>query len=179
MQNILDDTVDKYVNQQMYTLDSFVSVTEATQKMINNKFDSIIVLEDNNIVGLVTGTDILAKIVAKGKNPNTTQLADIKNSPILDIDKNARVVDAIEIMNKHNIRRLLVRDGQEPIGLITRKQIVGNMGTHDVILPELDLPDQINCPYCESLFSEKNILSKHIDDIHIGKGLLEGNLKRG
>lgn len=30
------------------------------------------------------------------------------------------------------------------------------------------------CPYCDSIFENKNILSKHIDRIHNGSGILEG-----
>lgn len=32
------------------------------------------------------------------------------------------------------------------------------------------------CPYCSSVFQTKQIMSKHVDDIHIGRGLLEGNI---
>jgi len=51
---------------------------------------------------------------------------------------------------------------------------------HDssVELPELEIPDKVNCPYCQSQFDDKKSLSAHIDDIHIGRGLLEGNLAK-
>ena len=45
-------------------------------------------------------------------------------------------------------------------------------------LPELEIPDEISCPYCQSFCADKNVLSRHIDDIHIGKGLLEGNITK-
>jgi uncharacterized C2H2 Zn-finger protein len=35
---------------------------------------------------------------------------------------------------------------------------------------------QFSCPYCQSVFRDKDELSKHIDRIHTGSGLLEGNL---
>ena len=33
------------------------------------------------------------------------------------------------------------------------------------------------CPYCSSVFPTKKIMSKHVDDIHIGRGLLEGDMR--
>ena len=36
----------------------------------------------------------------------------------------------------------------------------------------------VKCPYCNSRFEETEQLSKHIDNIHIGPGLLEGNFRR-
>jgi uncharacterized C2H2 Zn-finger protein len=35
--------------------------------------------------------------------------------------------------------------------------------------------ESVRCPYCESLFNDKVDLSKHIDRIHLGSGLLEGD----
>jgi uncharacterized C2H2 Zn-finger protein len=37
---------------------------------------------------------------------------------------------------------------------------------------------QFTCPYCESKFASKEELSKHIDRIHNGSGLLEGDTRR-
>ena len=34
------------------------------------------------------------------------------------------------------------------------------------------------CPYCESKFEDKEMLSSHIDKIHIGPGLLEGDKRK-
>ena len=82
------------------------------------------------------------------------------------------------VMKKNNIRRLLVWDDSRPIGTISQKMIVGNMGKLSIVLPELEIPGKIVCPYCSSEFEDKNILSHHIDDVHIGKGLLEGNLEQ-
>jgi len=36
----------------------------------------------------------------------------------------------------------------------------------------------LRCPYCESLFATKEELSKHIDKIHIGPGVLEGDTRK-
>ena len=35
--------------------------------------------------------------------------------------------------------------------------------------------ESVRCPYCESLFNNNEDLSKHIDRIHLGSGLLEGD----
>jgi uncharacterized C2H2 Zn-finger protein len=37
---------------------------------------------------------------------------------------------------------------------------------------------ELECPYCESKFSTKEELSKHIDRIHTGSGLLEGDKRK-
>jgi uncharacterized C2H2 Zn-finger protein len=37
---------------------------------------------------------------------------------------------------------------------------------------------EFTCPYCDSKFPDKNDLSKHIDRIHGGAGLLEGDRRK-
>jgi hypothetical protein len=37
---------------------------------------------------------------------------------------------------------------------------------------------QVSCPYCESKFKDTIELSKHIDGVHTGLGLLEGDTRR-
>ncbi len=39
------------------------------------------------------------------------------------------------------------------------------------------MADKISCPYCESIFEDKEDLSKHIDRIHGDSGVLEGSRK--
>ncbi|MFQ5941425.1 MAG: C2H2-type zinc finger protein [Nitrososphaerales archaeon] len=36
----------------------------------------------------------------------------------------------------------------------------------------------LRCPYCDSIFTNKYELSKHIDRIHTGTGLLEGDMRK-
>jgi uncharacterized C2H2 Zn-finger protein len=38
--------------------------------------------------------------------------------------------------------------------------------------------ESVRCPYCESLFNNNEELSKHIDRIHLGSGLLEGDVSK-
>ena len=38
--------------------------------------------------------------------------------------------------------------------------------------------ESVSCPYCQSTFKDKAELSKHIDRIHTGLGLLEGNRRQ-
>lgn len=178
MQDVLKDNVVNYMNPNLHVRDGRISIADAAKEMAAEKLDSLLVLKEGEFSGIVTTADILEKVVAVGRDSNTTKLNDIKNYPIRDIHKDSSVIDAIQIMNKHDIRRLLVRDDEKPIGMITRKQIVGNMGKNSIVLPELEVPNKIKCPYCESVFPDKETLSKHIDEIHIGKGLLEGNLRK-
>jgi CBS domain-containing protein len=126
------------------------------------------------------------------------------SSPVISIDENATVKDTIALMRDKNIRRLIVTRKVEsdepdlslkkersgialPIGVVTLMSIVGNVPTESLALAEIESPTPgktvqtvvtIICPYCESKFQDKSELSRNIDRIHVGSGLLEGDMRR-
>ena len=174
----LDEPISKFTNPKVIAASSDLTVTDAAKVMYDSKVDSVLVFENDSVIGIVTDKDILGEVVTKGIDPSKISLKEITHKPIIKIHKNAKVREAIELMNKHDIRRLMVEDDQRTIGTISRKKIVGDMNEYAIALPELEIPNKIKCPYCSSQFDNKQILSSHIDGIHIGKGLLEGDLSK-
>ncbi len=174
--HMMDEQVSTYTDRKLTVIDSNIKVSEAAHQMVKSNIDSFLVSENDDIVGIVTNKDILSDIVAKGKDPSKVSVKEITRKPLIKIQKESTVKDAILLMSKHNIRRLLVTDVIKPIGTITQKMLIGNLGKYATPLPMLEAPSKITCPYCLSKFDDKQVLSKHIDDIHIGRGLLEGNL---
>ncbi len=178
LQRMLEDPVSKYTSHDIVVVRENVTVSDCVKEMVRKKIDSVLVSENDEVVGIITDKDILSEIVAKGKNPNQVKVIEIAHKPIIEIGKDATVKDAINLMNRHDVRRLVVKNENRDIGIISRKQIVGNLSQFSVALPELEIPNRFSCPYCASVFENKSELSHHIDDIHIGRGLLEGNLTK-
>lgn len=175
---MLSEPVSKYTNPELMVVSSELTVTDAANAMIESRVDSILVFENDEVIGIVTNKDILSDVVAKGQDPSKVTIKEITHQPLLKIHKDAKVKEAIDIMNKNDVRRLIVTDDKRTIGTIARKKMIGDLHDFSVSLPELELPKEIKCPYCSSHFEDKKTLSHHIDDIHIGKGLFEGNLSR-
>ncbi|MGQ0795933.1 MAG: CBS domain-containing protein [Nitrosopumilaceae archaeon] len=174
--NLLNESITKFTTHKMTAVASNLTISDTARVMVDSNVDSVLVFEHGQIIGIVTEKDIFQDIVAKDLDPKKITVKKIAKKPLITIRKDATVREAIDLMEKHNIRRLVVMD-KRPIGLITQKMVCGNLGEDSFTLPEL-VSEKILCPYCSSQFENKKILSKHIDDIHIGRGLLEGNLKR-
>jgi signal-transduction protein with cAMP-binding, CBS, and nucleotidyltransferase domain len=105
------------------------------------------------------------------------------SSPLVTVDEATLVKDAIALMRKNAIRRVpVLKQGQVVVGILTLKSIIGNNYNESVELAELELPatveSEVMCPYCQSRFSNKGELSRHIDRLHLGSGLLEGDLRQ-
>ena len=100
-----------------------ISVIEAAKMMKKRNIGSVIVVQDNQPVGILTESDILKKLVAEGLNPNDTMVKDIMSTPILFTDPYVSLEDAMKKMGKCNVRRLPVIENDQLIGIISQKDI--------------------------------------------------------
>jgi hypothetical protein len=85
---------------------------------------------------------------------------------------------------------MIKKDGHSdaiPIGIVTLMSIIGIVPAEGLALAEIESPSPgetiqtvvtITCQYCESKFQNKSELSSHTDRIHVGSGLLEGDMRR-
>ncbi|HJU13731.1 MAG TPA: CBS domain-containing protein [Candidatus Nitrosotalea sp.] len=163
---LLNEPVSRFTNPKMTTVESNLTIQDTAQAMVESKVDSILVFENNKIIGIVTEKDILYDVVAKGLDPTRTTLKQITKSPLITIQKTAPVRQALELMKTHDIRRLVVMD-KRPIGLITQKMVCGNLEGHNLLLPELETGDKTFCPYCSEQFKDTKMVCEHIDQVHI------------
>lgn len=178
MENRLHSPIDDYIDKNMAVEDGDRVVSEGVQKMEQLQADSLVILQKGRPHGIVTYRDVLFDVVSKGKDPSKIALREIARTPLYTIKRGSRIIDAISLMRRNNVRRLIVTDGDLAIGLVSQKTLAGNLSKHSIALPELEMPDKIKCPYCPSIFDDKTKLSSHIDDIHVGRGVFEGNVSR-
>jgi len=156
-------------------------IADAARVMREKGVSSILVgLDNSHVVGIVTEKDILYRVVAENKGPFKTILRDVMSSPLITLDATAQAKDGVALMLKNGIRRLPIVKQGRVIGIMTLRSVIGNNLSKSTELAELELPGNVNviCPYCQSRFESKDDLSKHIDRLHLGSGLLEGDLRQ-
>ena len=189
--------IEDLIQTELVTLREDSIVYDAVRTMKDKGISSILVrsvsssAESPIITGIVTERDILYRVIGENKGPYKTILRDVMSSPLVTIDEGSSVTEAISLMRRLKIRRLLVirreKTKEVQLGLVTLMSIIGNVTTESLDLAEIESPSPgkavekvvaIVCPYCESKFENKADLSKHIDRIHVGSGLLEGDLRQ-
>ncbi|MEM2104062.1 MAG: CBS domain-containing protein [Candidatus Bathyarchaeia archaeon] len=108
-----------------------------------NKFDigSIVVVQGERPVGIITKRDILKRIVEPSLTPETLTARQIMTSPVVTINENASINEAAKLMAKKGIKRLLVtRNNDELVGIVTFTDIVTKVPDMLNILEELVRP---------------------------------------
>lgn len=175
--------VREIMDKDFVVLDQSTSIIEAAKTMKKNGVSSILVEDSNSdIIGIVTERDILYRVVAEAKGIFKVSIGRIMTSPLITIGTDTTCIDAIVIMRKKGLRRLPVIDDGKTVGVVTLMSLVGSTPSRNIDLVELEISTRqlersIRCPYCQSEFNDKIDLSSHIDRIHLGSGLLEGNLR--
>jgi len=177
--------VTEVMDKNVVVLDESTSINEAAKIMESKGTSSVLVKDSSSgsIKGIVTERDILYRAVARNLGTFKVNIGTIMSSPLVTVDKESPSIEAIKMMRTKEIRRVPVLDKGKVVGVVTLMSLVGNMPFKNVELAELEVPQDlatlsISCPYCGSKFKDKIELSKHIDRIHLGSGLLEGDLRK-
>jgi predicted transcriptional regulator len=91
--------------------------------MASKRIGSLIVVKNNNPVGILTERDIIKEVVAVPKDPTKLRVREIMKSPIIYVKPNDSINQIIEKMNKHKIRRFPVLENGKVVGMITNTDI--------------------------------------------------------
>lgn len=123
----------------MHTVTGDASVSAAAALMVEKRISCLPISMGQGAIGMITEKDIIAKVVAEGKDPRKVRVKEIMSTPLLLIPADAKIRDAAEKMLRNNVRRLIVTDsGGRLAGLVTMTDIVkwvaGNEGNSAYVL---------------------------------------------
>jgi len=103
-------------------------LVEVAVKMRENRVGSLILVEENKPIGIITERDLVWRVVANGLDVYSLRASDVCSKPVLTISENSRVEEAMDLMKEYKIRRLVVvNDDEEVSGIITSDDIAVNI----------------------------------------------------
>jgi CBS domain-containing protein len=106
--------VSEVMSTDVQTISPDDTIEEAAQEMRDGDFGLVPVVEDEELVGVVTDRDIAIRAVAEGKDPSTP-VSEIMSEGVVWVNEDDSVEDAARIMSEHQIRRLPVVDSEQHI----------------------------------------------------------------
>ena len=123
--------VKNVMSKPLITVDSEASCQDAIRVMAEKDIGAVVVTEKGKPVGIVTERDILKKVC-----PNVScmkvKVREIMSKPLITVDANTPIGEAVSIMVDRNIRRLLVTEGGKIVGIVTQKDLM--KGTLDAFM---------------------------------------------
>lgn len=110
--------------EKIVKVDRDVSVKTAAEMMRDNGIGSTFITSGEEIIGILTDTDLVRRVVASGADPLTTTVERIMSAPIASIDGNRTLLDANDLMAKQHIRHLGITKDGELVGMISVRDLV-------------------------------------------------------
>ncbi len=112
------------MNANIEIISGDITVVEMAKIMAEKKIGSLLVQKRGKIIGIVTETDLVQKVMASNKDLESVRCEEVMSSPLKTINLSKRLFDAADIMDKHHIRHLAVEENGEVIGVISVRDLI-------------------------------------------------------
>jgi signal-transduction protein with cAMP-binding, CBS, and nucleotidyltransferase domain len=110
------------------------SVKELANKMSDAKVGSVIIMDNDKPIGIVSDWDIVSRATVKDELPSKVLAKDIMQ-PLQTIESEQGITQAARLLRKHNIKRL---------GVTYKNELVGMISSSDVIAVTPELVDVVS-----------------------------------
>ena len=122
----MERTIRDVIKQQRpVTAPAGMSVREAARVMKQHRIGAIMVVEGGILAGIFTERDALNRVVAEGRDVQTTTLADVMTTNPRVLSPNASFTAALELMHEGRFRHVPVVEDGRPIGMISVRDALG------------------------------------------------------
>jgi CBS domain-containing protein len=127
----LQQTTDKYMTGRVKSVTRDVSVLELSEMFEQDDYNTYPVLEDAQVVGIVTKFDILkcfaftpSQMVPRYAELMNRRVADILTAEFIYVRPDTRLSRVLQLMVQHRIRSILVLENEELVGIIAREDVI-------------------------------------------------------
>ena len=130
MNDFSSAAIQEFMQRDLEVISGTTSALQAASCMAEKRIGCLVVQEEGPdadqqpIVGLVSETDLVRKVMAADQVDVTTPVAQFMSSPLQTIASHRPMLDASHTMEKHGVRHLCVTDGEEIVGLISIRDLV-------------------------------------------------------
>ncbi|HET6996732.1 MAG TPA: CBS domain-containing protein [Chitinophagaceae bacterium] len=114
------------------------SVMEALKIMAEKNIGSVVVMENDRYLGIMTERDYSRKVILKGKNSTDTHVSEIMSADLPTVKPSDSIDHCMELMTNLNIRYMPVFENNRLIGIISMSDVV-----KETILAQKDTIDHL------------------------------------
>jgi CBS domain-containing protein len=98
-------------------------VAEAARLMRDEDIGSLPVTDEGRLVGMLTDRDIAVRVVAEGRNPNSTTVGEVLSPDPVAAQPDQDLDEALHLMAQHQVRRLPVVEDDRLVGILAQADV--------------------------------------------------------
>jgi len=114
-------------DRKLYSIDVSRTVLEAARFMMEHNVGALPVLRDGQLAGIVSERDIMNRVVAVGRTPGTTEIAEVMTANPRAVDAEESIEECLFIMREFGFRHLPIVEGAS-------KQLKGMVSLRDILM---------------------------------------------
>lgn len=115
---------DLVKDRRLYTIDCERTVLEASRFMMEHNIGALPVLRNGELVGIFSERDIMNRVVAVGRLPGTTKVAEVMTANPRSVSPDETVDDCLFLMREFGFRHVPIVEGREVKGLISLRDLL-------------------------------------------------------
>ena len=106
------------------TVETSAPVVEAARIMRDEDAGIVPIVEGDQLVGTITDRDIAIRVIAEGKDPQSTKVDEIASKQVVTIDPQQDLDEALRLMAQHQVRRLpVVEEDGRLVGIVAQADV--------------------------------------------------------
>lgn len=121
--NTVNDILSRKGNNAI-SVSPDTSVLDALKVMAENNIGSVVIMENEEFLGIITERDYSRKIILKNKNSTNTKVSEIMSRDLPQVKMTDKIEYCMELLTKNNIRYLPVMADNRLQGIISISDVV-------------------------------------------------------
>lgn len=108
----------------IWSISPDASVYDALKVMAEKEIGALLVIEDGELIGIISERDYARKVILKGKTSVDTPVREIMTSKVIYVLAEQSIEDCMALMTEKHIRHLPVYTGDQLVGVISIGDVV-------------------------------------------------------
>jgi CBS domain-containing protein len=123
--------IREIMTRNVETVSPLMTLQEAARKMEKRDIGFLPVLSEGSLVGVITDRDITVRAVSRGLDSKASLVEKVMTHDAIVLPENSDLEDAADLMEQHDIRRLVVTDeNEQPVGVVSKDRIALYLGAY-------------------------------------------------
>lgn len=119
--------------KKVIAIESDRTAQDAAKLMAEYSIGSLVIMADDNMVGIVTERDLVRKVCARDIASSNVPLRDILSSPVMWAEPDTPIETAVQRMFNNKIRRLPILENGKLVGIATVSDLAKHLRTKSLI----------------------------------------------
>ena len=100
------------------------SVFDALKVMSEKNIGAVLVMEEEELLGIFSERDYARKVILAGRSSKSTEVQELMTSKVYCIDPSRTIQDVMELMNDHRFRHVPVMESEKVVGVLSSGDVM-------------------------------------------------------